>query len=46
MEDDIRGIVARYIPEGEVEAYIAQWAALRTIVHIEVLQIRAWGRGY
>ena len=46
MKDDIRGIVGRYIPEGEVDAYIAQWAALRTIVRIEALQIRAWGRGY
>ena len=46
MEDDIRGIIERYIPEGEVDAYIAQWAALRTIVRIDSLQIRAWGRGY
>ena len=46
IEDDIRGIVERYIPDGEVGAYIAQWAALRTIVRIEALQIRAWGRGY
>ena len=46
MEDDIRGIVERYIPEGEVDAYMSQWAALRTIVRIEAQQIRAWGRGY
>ena len=46
MDDDIRGIVERYIPAGEVDAYIAQWAALRTIVRIKALQIRAWGRGY
>ena len=46
MEDDIRGIVERYISEGEVDAYISQWAALRTIVRSEALQIRAWGRGY
>ena len=46
MEDDIRGIVERYIPEGEVDAYIAQWAALRTIVRIESLNIHAWSRGY
>ena len=46
MKDDIRGIVERYIPEGEVDAYIAQWATLRTIVRIEALQIRAWGRGF
>ena len=46
MEDDIRGIVERYIPEGEVDAYMSQWGALRTIVRIEPQQIRAWGRGY
>ena len=46
LENDIRAIVERYIPESEVDAYIAQWAALRTIVRIEALQIRAWGRGY
>ena len=46
MEDDIRGIIERYIPEDEVDAYIAQWTSLRTIVRIETLNIRAWGRGY
>ena len=46
MEDDIRGIVERYVPEREVDAYIAQWVALRTIVRIEALQIRSWDRGY
>ena len=46
MGDDIRAIVARYIPAGDVDAYIAPWAALRTIVRIEALQVRAWGRGY
>ncbi len=47
MEDEIRAIVQRYIPAGEVDAYIAPWAAaLRTIVRIEALQTRAWDRGY
>ncbi len=46
MEEDIRAIVERYVPESEVDAYITQWATLRTIVRIEALQIRAWGRGY
>lgn len=46
MEDDIREIVERYIPEGGVDAYVAQWAALRTLVRIEALRVRAWGRGY
>ena len=46
MEDDIRAIVERYIPERDVDAYIGHWPALRTIVRIEALQIRAWGKGY
>ena len=46
MADDIRAIVERYIPAGEVDGYVTQWAALRTIVRIEALQVRAWARGY
>ena len=46
MKDDIRAIVERYIPESDADAYIAQWTALRTIVRIEALQVRAWGKGY
>ena len=34
------------VAEHEVDAYIAQWVALRTIVRIEALQIRSWDRGY
>ncbi len=46
MAGEVRAIVARYIPEAEVDAYIAPWTALKTIVRIEASGIRAWGRGY
>ena len=46
MADEVRAIVARYIPEAEVDAYIAPWTSLRTIVRIEASAIRAWARGY
>ena len=43
---DIRRIVEKYIPAGEVDAYIEQWGMLRTIVRIVPTTTRAWGRGY
>ena len=43
---DVRKIVERYIPAGEVEAYIEPWDTLRTIVSIVPVTTRAWGRGY
>ena len=43
---DIRKIVEKYIPAGEVDAYIEQWGMLRTIVRIVPTTTRAWGRGY
>ena len=43
---DVRRIVERYIPAGEVDAYIEQWGMLRTIVRIVPTTTRAWGRGY
>ncbi len=43
---EIRRIVEKYIPAGEVDAYIEQWSALRTTVRIAPEQTRAWGRGY
>jgi len=46
LDDEVRGIVARYIPDAEVDAYIAPWTSLRTIVRIQPLHIRAWSRGY
>ena len=30
LDDEVRGIVRRYIPEAEVDAYIAPWTSLRT----------------
>ncbi len=46
MDAEVRAIVARYIPEAEVDAYIAPWTSLRTIVRIEASDIRGWARGY
>ena len=46
MADEVRAIVARYIPAAEVDAYIAPWTSLRTIVRIEASDVHAWGRGY
>ncbi len=46
MAAEVRAIVARYIPAAEVDAYIAPWTSLRTIVRIEASDVRAWGRGY
>jgi PPOX class probable F420-dependent enzyme len=42
----IRRITAKYIPAHEVDAYIARFAALTTIVEITVTAARSWGRGY
>lgn len=46
LGDEVRGIVERYMPEAEVDGYIAQWSMLKTIVRIEASSIRAWARGY
>ncbi len=43
---DVRRIVERYIPAGEVDAYIEPWDTLRTIVRIVPASMRAWARGY
>jgi PPOX class probable F420-dependent enzyme len=45
-DDEIRRIAQRYLSEDEVDAYVAQWPALRTIVRIKPLQIRSWSRGF
>lgn len=45
-DDEIRRIALRYLPEDEVDGYIAQWSTLRTIVRIRPRQIRSWARGY
>ena len=46
LQDQVRQIVRRYLPEHEVEDYIAQWSRLRTIVRITPQRITAWARGY
>lgn len=46
LDAEVRAIVKRYIPEAEVDAYIAPWTSLRTIVRIEAANVRAWARGY
>lgn len=46
IDGDIRRIVSRYLPEDEIEGYVAAWSHLRTIVRIHPGTIRAWGRGY
>jgi nitroimidazol reductase NimA-like FMN-containing flavoprotein (pyridoxamine 5'-phosphate oxidase superfamily) len=46
MDDAIRGIVEKYIPEAEVDDYIGSWSSLRTIVRITPTLLRSWGRGY
>ena len=43
---DVRRIVERYIPAGEVDAYIEPWGMLRTIVKLVPTTTRAWARGY
>ena len=46
LAEEVRGIVERYIPAAEVDAYINQWSMLKTIVRIEATSVRAWARGY
>jgi PPOX class probable F420-dependent enzyme len=46
IDAEIRRITRRYIDEADVEAYIAGWAHLRTIVAIHPDSISSWGRGY
>lgn len=42
----IRRITVKYIPAPEVDAYIARFAALTTIVEVTLTAVRSWGRGY
>jgi PPOX class probable F420-dependent enzyme len=42
----IRRLTAKYVPEPDVDAYIAQYAALTTIVEVTVASSVGWGRGY
>jgi hypothetical protein len=46
ISDEIRRITRRYIPVPDVESYIAQWSALRTIVTLRVQSSVSWGSGY
>jgi hypothetical protein len=46
VSEEIRRISRRYIPEPEVESYVAGWPQLRTIVTLRPQRIKAWGTGY
>jgi PPOX class probable F420-dependent enzyme len=46
VDDDIRRIVRRYLPERECDAYIAAWSQLRTVVRVHPATISGWNRGY
>jgi PPOX class probable F420-dependent enzyme len=43
---EIRAITRRYIPEGEVEEYVARWPHLNTIVTIRPSAVTGWIVGY
>jgi PPOX class probable F420-dependent enzyme len=43
--DEIRAITRRYVPADEVEPYVADWPALRTIVTISPEKIISWAEG-
>jgi len=42
VSEEIRRITRRYVPEDGVEAYVARWADLRTIVTIKPERITSW----
>jgi hypothetical protein len=46
ISEEIRRITRRYIAADEVEAYIAGWPDLRTIVTLRPDRVKAWGTGY
>jgi PPOX class probable F420-dependent enzyme len=43
--EEIRAITRRYVPEEGVEAYVAAWPRLRTIVRIVPDHIASWSVG-
>jgi PPOX class probable F420-dependent enzyme len=45
-EDEIRRITRRYLTADELDAYVAEWSHLRSIVSIHPAAVRGWGRGY
>lgn len=46
VSDEVRRITARYIEPQSVDAYIAGWAHLRTLVTIRPERVSSWHRGY
>jgi len=42
VQGEIRRITRRYVPEDGVEAYVARWAELETIVTIRPERITSW----
>ena len=46
IAEEIRAITERYIPVGEVDAYIERWADLGGMVAIKPDRVVSWGSGY
>ena len=46
VSQEIRRITRRYLPEAEVDGYIARWPHLHGIVTIRPETIHAWAVGY
>jgi PPOX class probable F420-dependent enzyme len=45
-EAEIRRITRRYLADGELDGYVAEWSHLRSIVRVHPVGMRAWSRGY
>jgi hypothetical protein len=45
ITDVIRGITRRYLPETEVDSYVATWSELRTVVTVKPERIVSWSTG-
>jgi PPOX class probable F420-dependent enzyme len=45
VRDEIRAITRRYVGPDEVESYVSDWPALRTIVTIEPEKVISWAEG-
>ena len=43
VDEEIRRITRRYVGDDEMDAYIAEWRPLRTIVRIEARHVYVWG---
>ena len=46
IADEVRAIAQRYVPAADLDAYIAQWSQLRTVVTLTPARTISWGRGY